>query len=1171
MKKSLLLASVIFLVRLLPANNPTWAQDVAPILYAHCTTCHHPGSIAPFSLLSYNDAYSHASLINNDLTLGLMPPWPPDTTYTRFLHERILNSAQINLIKQWATGGKAEGDITQAPSQPTYVAGSQLGTVSLSVQIPTYTVSGTGDVYRNFPIPTGLSQDMYITAVEVIPGNAAIVHHVLVYQDSTNAPAQLDANDPGPGYTDAGGTGSNASILINGWAPGASPYYTPVGTGFRLQANTNIVVQVHYPNGTQGQSDSTRVNFTLTPIAQRNISVDPILNYFTSMTNGPISIPANTTKTYYEKYTVPINVTLLGIFPHMHLIGRSIKSWANRPSTNDTIPLINIPNWNFHWQGTYVFPNALEIPNGSSLQASAYYDNTSNNPNNPNSPPQNVVAGTSTTDEMMLVYFSYMPYQNGDTNIIVDRRVIPQGATTFCSGQSVTLQTIIGLRYTYQWYNGSTSIAGATGSTYVASQPGNYYAKIVLGPNSTYTDTIAVSIISSSPTASVLPISATLCSGQSATLNATTGSNYIYQWFSDTIPISGATSSSYSATAAGNYSVQVYNGCYAKSAAVPVTVVSAPSATVTPSGATTFCQGNNVTLSAPSGLSYNWSNGSTAQSIAVSQSGNYTVTVSSGGNCTAVSTVTAVTVNATPTATVSAGGATSFCAGQNVILSATANLSYRWNNNATAQNITVTQTGSYIVTVTDANSCTAASAPVQVTVHQLPTASITAGGATSFCSGGSVVLTAASNALYHWSNNATTQTITATIGGTYVVTVTDANSCSNTATTNVTVYSLPDTAVTANKPTTICPGDNVTLTGAAGLNYNWSNGATTQSVNISTTGNFTLTVTDQHSCTAVSSPIAVTVSNNATAAITPSGPTSFCSGNSVVLTASAGTNYNWSTGSTGQSITVSASGSYTVSVTVSGSCTAVSNPQTVLIYQNPAAPVITASGAISFCSGDSVSLSAPAGYSYLWSNTETAQQLNVTASGNYSVIITDGNSCTASSSATTVTVNPLPVVSLVFTDSSVCSNAPAFVLTGGTPGGGVYWGSGVTSNNFSPATAGLGTHIITYTYTDNNSCSNNSTQNITIKSCLGLDDVSLQNIICIPNPSNGNFEVDWLGANVIVSEIAVYDLTGKLIYTYYAGLSQKQSVSLLNIASSCYILMLKTEQGPVFRKLMIER
>ena len=1170
MRKYLLLMVTVMLGRTLPASTPTWSHDVAPLLYAHCTGCHHPGAIAPFSLLSYNDAYTHAGLVAGDLSAGIMPPWPPDTTYSRFLHERILSANDINTIEQWVSGGKPEGDITQAPAQPTYAPGSQLPTVSLSVVIPTYTVSGTGDVYRNFPIPTNLSQDMYITAVEAVPGNAAIVHHVLIYQDSTNGPANLDANDPGPGYTNAGGTGSLASILINGWAPGSSPYYTPVGTGFRLPAHTNIVVQVHYPNGSQGQTDSTRINFTLTPIAQRNITVAPVLNYIQDMTNGPINIPANTTKTYYEKYNVPANVTVIAAFPHMHLIGRSIKSWANLPTAGDTLPLISIPNWNFHWQGSYAFPNALKIPSGSTLWASAYYDNTSNNPNNPNYPPQAVTAGEATTNEMMIVFYSYLPYVNGDTNIIVDRRVIPQGATIFCNGQSVVLQTLTGKRYTYQWYYNGGSVSGATGASYTATQAGNYWVKIGLGSNTAYSDTTTVSLIASAPSAAVTLSGATaLCPGQSVTLNAVSGS-YLYQWFNDTIPVNGATSSTYTVAAAGLYSVQIYNGCYAQSAGVPVTTSPLPSAAITPSGATTICQGNSVTLSAAAGLNYHWSNGSTTQNISVATTGSYTLTVTNNSNCSAVSSATSVTVNPSPTANISNSGLLAFCIGGSVTLTATNSSHYLWSNGATTQSVTASQTASYTVTVTDANNCTTASQQTQVSVHSLPSATISANGALAFCSGGSVNLSAPLNSAYNWSNGATAQSINPAQSGSYSVTVTDANGCSNSASQTVTVYSLPDTSISANKPTTICPGDTVSLNAAPNLTYHWSNGALTQSVNVTTTTILSVTVTDAHSCTAVSAPVAVTVSNNATAAITPSGPTSFCPGNSVTLSASPGSSYAWSTGSTAQAITVNSGGNFTVTVTVNGTCMAVSDPQTVVIFQNPEATV-AASGATTFCIGENVTLSAPLYDTYVWSNGGTGQQSTISETGSYTVTVTDGHGCSASSSATSITVNPLPQVTLTGLDSAVCSSHADMLLTGGSPAGGTYAGLAVTGNNFSPEVAGIGPHVINYSYTDNNGCTNSANQTIIVNTCTGIGIISFQQITCSPNPGNGNFEINWAEANVQVEEIAIYDLAGKLIYSSVPGSALKQTVMLQNISSACYILALKTDQGPTFRKLMIER
>jgi len=1172
MNRKLLLIPVLLIWGLSRATTPNWAQDVAPVLYAHCTSCHHAGGIGPFPLITYSDASTHAGLMSSAISSGLMPPWPPDTNFQRFVHERILSAAEANTIIAWAAAGEPVGNIAAAPSQPVYNNATQLDTVNLSFVIPTYTVSGTGDVYRNFPIASGLSQSMYVTAIEVIPGNAAIVHHVLLYQDSTNVPFQLQASNGGgsPGYTDAGGTGSNASVLLNGWAPGSSPYYTPVGTGFRLPANTNFVVQVHYPNGSQGQTDSTRINLKLTSIPQRNISVVPILNYITDMTNGPINIPANTTKTYYEKYTVPADVTTLAVFPHMHLIGEQIKAWGNAPGTNDTIPFISIPDWNFHWQGMYAFQNAIHVPRNTVLNAEAYYDNTSNNPNNPNYPPQTIVAGEATTNEMMLVFFAYLPYQNGDTNLIIDKRVIPQGSTTLCSGQSVILQTIIGPHYTYQWFKNGSSISGATGNSYAASQPGSYYVQISLGPNTTVSNVIAVSS-GSAPVATVNPSgAASLCSGASLTLNAGTGNGYTYQWYKDSLPVSGAVSSSYSVSTAGNYSLVVYNGCYAQSSIVPVTTASAPSATVTPNGATTFCQGGSVTLSAPAGLSYVWSNSSTSQNITVNQNGSYTVTVTNSGNCSAVSSATTVTVNALPSATISAGGPTSFCTGQNVTLSGPAGLTYSWSNQSTTQNITVSAAGSYTLTVTNNNSCTAVSVPQTVTVHSLPTASITPAGPTSFCNGGSVVLNAGSSSSYHWSNGSTTQSVTANQSGNYTLTVTDANACSNSATITVQVYAMPDTSITTSKPTTICPGDTVAISAASGLNYHWSNGATTQTVNAWANGSFDVTVTDNHSCTAVSSPVTVTVSNNAQAQITPSGATTFCAGGSVLLTASSGASYSWSNGASAQSITINTAGSYTVTVIMGGSCVAIATPVIIVVNPAPITPSVTPAGATIFCAGGNVNLSAPSGYTYLWSNGASAQNIQVTQAGNYTVTVTDANTCSASSNALSVVVNPLPTVTFSAPGSSVCSNLPAFALSGGSPAGGVYSGNGVTAGMFDPAVAGVGTDAVTYTYTDNNSCINTASASIVVNICTGISETDASKIVLSPNPSDGNFFVDWSKGDVAVEHVAIYDLQGRLIFEQEVNSVGKQLISVTRASAGCYIIQLKTTDGLVYRKITVQ-
>ena len=271
-------------------------------------------------------------------------------------------------------------------------------------------------------IPSNLFSQQFITEIEVIPGNRNIVHHVLVFEDTSSIPSQLDANDPEPGYINFGGTGSATSNLIGIWVPGQSTYRLPAGLGIKLPAQTNIVVQIHYPGGILSQTDSTKILFKLTSSPLRNVSIDPPLNHF-NLTNGPLYIPANTTRTFYSLDTIPYQLSVLSVGPHMHLIGKSIMAYGVTPA-NDTIPFINIPSWDFHWQGLYSFQQVLRLHAGTVLHSTAFYDNTAANPNNPNNPPQPVYLGEATTDEMMLVYFAYLLYQSGDENIVVDSSVI---------------------------------------------------------------------------------------------------------------------------------------------------------------------------------------------------------------------------------------------------------------------------------------------------------------------------------------------------------------------------------------------------------------------------------------------------------------------------------------------------------------------------------------------------------------------------------------------------------------------------------------------------------------------------------------------------------------------------------------------------------------------------
>lgn len=553
-KKFLFLIALSF--SFLGFSQPTWSSDVAKIIYGNCTSCHRTGGIAPFALETYEEVSNMAGWLQQAMDSKRMPPWTPDENYKHFVHERVMDPADIATFQQWVTVGMPSGNLNIAPPLPVYSNGSQLGTPDISLTIPTYTVTTSNDVYHNFELFVGNSAFTNATAIEVIPGNTAIVHHVLVFQDSTNNPINPNS---------AGGTGSAASQLLYGYVPGASPYFTPVGTGFRLAPNTRIIVQVHYAPGSNGLSDATTVNFKTDNSQLRKISVSAVLNH-SNMTNGPLSIPANQVKTFNSEQILPNKFTTLFAFPHMHLIGKSFKVWANAPLTGDTTRIVWIPEWDFHWQDNFIFPNAIIMPTGTTVRAQAVYDNTTLNPNNPSSPPQNVTAGESTNDEMFLVFFAYLPFVTGDQNLIIDKRVFAKGATNLCDGHVVRLETIQGVGYAYQWLKDGVAIPGETNWFMEAGTTGAFTVSITLGPNNAVSDPVNV-VVNAAPTAQIqTPSSTNIPVGGTVMLSAVIGTGVQYQWYLNGNAIAGATASNYDAAFNGAYTVEVFNGtCYALS------------------------------------------------------------------------------------------------------------------------------------------------------------------------------------------------------------------------------------------------------------------------------------------------------------------------------------------------------------------------------------------------------------------------------------------------------------------------------------------------------------------------------------------------------------------------------------------------------------------------------
>lgn len=389
-------------------------KDVAPIFYNRCASCHHIGSQYP-PLNFYSSVSSFTGLIQNDLTTGKMPPWPEDTTYVRFNHERIITLSEKTKILNWITAGAPYGttlaDTALAPPAPVYPNTKLNGTPDLILTIPSFTSNATSsDKYVCFSIPTNLTQNRILKAYEIIPNNASIIHHAVINVDTMGT---TTSDLSGSCYTQGG------DFNIGDYAPGSSPIVFPssatIKFGVTIKAGSKFVAQMHYPAGSAGQVDNTQIRLFFYPIGTTGVRQ---IYATTPLQDWTFSVNANTTKTVTAAYptgtgTLPIDISVYSIAPHSHKICSSIENYAKMGTT--TIPLSRINNWDFNWQGFYVYPNLVKIPMGYKLYGKHVFNNTTSNPNNPT--PALVTAGTSTTNEMIFDGLMWTYYWPGDETI----------------------------------------------------------------------------------------------------------------------------------------------------------------------------------------------------------------------------------------------------------------------------------------------------------------------------------------------------------------------------------------------------------------------------------------------------------------------------------------------------------------------------------------------------------------------------------------------------------------------------------------------------------------------------------------------------------------------------------------------------------------------------------
>jgi mono/diheme cytochrome c family protein len=381
-----------------PVNGPTYSKEIVRLFQAHCQTCHHPEDIAPFSLTNYQDAKDHALMIKVKTQAHEMPPWKPDPDCGEFTDQqlRTLTAGEIDELARWVENGAPLGNPADMPQPLDFRGGWALGEPDLVLKpVASYTPPAGRDEYRCFTMPTNLTSDQYVSAIDLRPGSRAEVHHVISFIDTTGESQKLDDADAAPGYQCFGGPGFDNPGTLGGWAPGMRPFELPDGVGFALPAQSRVVLQVHYhvhegtpaPDQTQigiyFAKEKPKKLLQIVPLINQTFTIPPFTSGYAVTAKFPIPTPFPT--------------HLWVIAPHMHLLGRTMHVEAAYPDGR-TECLINISKWDFNWQGVYRYTQPLAIPAGTKFSLVATYDNDGEHA---------VSWGESTTDEMCIAFLGF--------------------------------------------------------------------------------------------------------------------------------------------------------------------------------------------------------------------------------------------------------------------------------------------------------------------------------------------------------------------------------------------------------------------------------------------------------------------------------------------------------------------------------------------------------------------------------------------------------------------------------------------------------------------------------------------------------------------------------------------------------------------------------------------
>ena len=396
------------------AGEVTFYRHVAPIVHRLCAPCHRPGEPGPFSLLSYEDVRKRGVQIVAVTQRRYMPPWLPEPGYGEFLEQRRLTDEQIRTIEQWVREGAPAGSIADAPPLPKFVPGWQLGEPDLVLDAPApYRLRADGpDEYWNFVLPLKLPSDRWVKAIEIRPGNSRAVHHANVLIDRAHS-GRMEEKTPGAGFP-----GMDLSIASDTfepdshflfWKPGGTPWIEPDGMGWRADASTDLVLNVHMQP--TGKPELVRPSVGLY-FTDRPATRFPMLLQLES--DAALEIPAGSADfTVSDDFVLPMDVDVLAVYPHAHYLGHVLEGYATLPSGVRRW-LIRIPDWDPNWQSVYRYQASVFLPRGTTVSMRYRYDNSDANPRNPNHPPKLVRGGNQATDEMAHLWLQVLPRGESD-------------------------------------------------------------------------------------------------------------------------------------------------------------------------------------------------------------------------------------------------------------------------------------------------------------------------------------------------------------------------------------------------------------------------------------------------------------------------------------------------------------------------------------------------------------------------------------------------------------------------------------------------------------------------------------------------------------------------------------------------------------------------------------